>query len=138
MLLPASRSSVSALTLVLSSRRGITILLLFCVLTLAAGCGSDGDESAGTTTTTEATTTVSAAEAEAALETELSEGGGGGIVHHEGDRPEQVTCKKDSGSSSGWRCTVTPSKSSESYLCMVEVDPQTKRTTKTTCARIDN
>jgi hypothetical protein len=138
MLLPANRSSVSALTVVPSRRRGITTLLLVGVLGLAAGCGSYGDEGGGTTTTTEAATTVSAADAEAALKTELSEGGGGGIVHHEGDTPKQVTCKKESGSPSGWRCTVTPSKSGESYLCMVEVDPQTKRTTKTTCARIDN
>jgi hypothetical protein len=108
------------------------------VLALTAGCGSYGDEGAGTTTSTTASTaTVSAAEAESALKTELSEGGGG-IVHHETDTPTQVTCEKDAGSASGWRCTVTPSKSGESYLCMVEVDPQTKRTTKTSCARIDN
>jgi hypothetical protein len=109
-------------------------LLLAAVIVLAPGCGSDGDEGAATTTTG----TVSAADAAEALKTELSEGGGGGIVHHEGDTPKQVTCEKDAGSPSGWRCTVTPSKGSESYLCMVEVDPQTKRTTKTTCARIDN
>jgi hypothetical protein len=135
-LLPAGRSSVSALTVVLSRRRGITVLLLVGVLALAAACGSDGDK--GASTTTESTATVSAAEAEAALRTELSEGGGGGIVHHEGDTPKLVTCKKEAASKSGWECTVTPSKSSESYLCMVEVNPPTKRTTKTTCARIDN
>jgi hypothetical protein len=108
--------------------------LLIAVLALTAACGSDGDESIGTTL---ATGTVSAADAETALKTELSQGGSG-IVQLETDTPKQVTCEKDAGSRSGWRCTVTPSKSGESYLCMVEVDPQTKRTTKTTCARIDN
>jgi hypothetical protein len=104
--------------------------LLTFVLLLAAGCGSDGDERA-------ATTTVSAADVESALATELS-AGGGGIVHHESDTPRQITCEKDESSPSGWRCTVTPSKSGESYLCMVEVDPKTKRTTTATCGRIDN
>lgn len=112
--------------------------MLVGVLALAAGCGSDGDEGAGITTTTEATGTVSAAEAEAALQTELSEGGGGGIVHHDSDKPRIVSCEKDSGSPSAWRCTVTPSKTAENYACMVEVDPQTRRTTKTTCVRVDN
>ena len=126
-----------ALTLGVSARRGSATLLLVGVLAFAAGCGSDGDETAGTATAA-STTTVSAAEAEAALQAELSEGGGGGIVHHDSDKPKIVSCEKDSVSPSGWRCTVTPSKSGESYLCMVEVDPQTKRTTKTTCARIDN
>jgi hypothetical protein len=111
----------------------IPVILLIGVFVLA-GCGSDGDEGAATTTTG----TVSAADAAEALETELSEGGGGGIVHHEGDTPKQITCKKEAGSPSGWRCTVMPSKSGESYICMIEVDPQTKRTTKTTCGRIDN
>ena len=119
----------------MSCRRGITVFLLVGVLALAAGCGSDGDEGAAMTTTTG---TVSAADAAKALETEISEGGAGGIVHHEGDTPKQITCKKDADSPSGWRCTVTPSKSGESYICMIEVDPQTKRTTKTTCGRIDN
>lgn len=109
--------------------------LLIAFLALVAGCGSDGEESAGTTL---ATGTTSAADAEKALETELSQGGGGGIVHLETDTPKQVTCEKDAGSPTGWRCTVTPSKTGESYLCMIEVDPQTKQITKTTCARIDN
>jgi hypothetical protein len=132
--LPAGRSSVSALTVVLSSRRGITIPLLFCVLLLAAGCGSDGDEGHGTT---HAQGTVSAADAESALETELSQGGGG-IVHHDSDKPRIVSCEENSGSPSAWRCTVTPSKGSETYACTVEVDPQTKRTTRTTCVRTEN
>jgi hypothetical protein len=105
--------------------------LLIGILALAAACGSDGDE------TTRASETVSAADLESALETELSQGGGG-IVHHDTDEPKQITCKKESGSDSEWRCTVTPSKSGESYVCFVEVDPQTKRTTKATCGRVDN
>jgi hypothetical protein len=64
--------------------------------------------------------------------------GGSGIVELENEPPKQVTCMKDAGSPPGWRCTVTPSKGTESYICMVEVDPQTKQTTKVTCARIDN
>jgi hypothetical protein len=106
-------------------------VLLVAALVLTAGCGSD-DEGSGTTAET-----VSAGEVETALEAELSQGGSG-IVQLETDEPKQITCEKDAGAPSGWRCTVTPSKGEESYLCLVEVDPQTKRTTKTTCARIDN
>jgi hypothetical protein len=105
--------------------------LLIGILALAAACGSDGDDA------TRTSETVSAADVESALETELSEGGGG-IVHHDTDKPSQITCKKESGSAAEWRCTVTPSKSGESYVCFVEVDPQTKRTTKATCGRVDN
>ena len=108
--------------------------LVIAVLVLAAACGSDDDESSGTTV---ATGTVSAADAEAALQAALSQGGSG-IVDLETDTPKQVICEKDAGSASGWRCTVTPSESGESYVCVVEVDPQTKQTTKTTCGRIDN
>jgi hypothetical protein len=108
--------------------------LLIGILALAAACGSDGDESVGTTRTTE---TVSAADVESALGVELSQGGSG-IVNLERGKPQQVTCEKESGSAAEWRCTVTPSKSGESYVCFVEVDPQTKRTTKATCGRVDN
>jgi hypothetical protein len=111
--------------------------LLIAVLALLSACGSDGDNAAGTTTTA-ATPTVSAGDAKSALETELSQGGGGGIVHHDTDVPKQITCQKDAAAKSGWRCRVTPSGSGESYLCMVEVDPQTKRATKTTCGVINN
>jgi hypothetical protein len=104
--------------------------LLTFLLLVAAGCGSNGDE--GTPTST-----VSAADVERALDNELMEGGGG-IVRHDSDTPRQITCEKDESSPSGWRCTVTPSKTGESYVCMVEVDPKTKRTTKTACGRIDN
>jgi hypothetical protein len=112
------------------------VALLIAVFVLVAGCGSDGDDAAGPTTT--ATATVSAADAKSALETELSQGGGGGIVHHDTDVPKAIVCEKDAGAKDGWRCTVTQSKSGESYICMVEVDPQTKRATKVTCGRIDN
>ncbi len=103
--------------------------LLIALIAIAAGCGSDEDEGTGTAPT--------AAEVESAVRAHLSQGGGG-IVHHDEEQPKQVTCVKDAGSASGWRCTVTPSKGGESYLCIVEVDPQTKQTTKVTCARIDN
>jgi hypothetical protein len=105
--------------------------LLIALLTLLTGCGSDGDEGAATTAT------LSSGDVESAVRTELSQGGSG-IVELDNDPPKQVTCRKDAGTASGWRCTVTPSKSGEDYLCLVEVDPQTKRTTQTTCARIDN
>jgi hypothetical protein len=111
--------------------------LLVAVLVLAAACGSDGDNAAGTTAPTP-TSTVSAGDAKSALETELSQGGGGGIVHHDSDVPKLIACQKDAATRSGWRCRVTPGKSGDSYLCTVEVDPQTKRATKTTCGRIDN
>ena len=107
---------------------------LVALVVLAAGCGAD-DEGTATTTASES---VSPGEVEGALETELAEGGGSGVVRLETDRPKQVTCVKDAGLPSGWRCTVTPSKGPESYLCMVEIDPQTKQITKSTCARIDN
>lgn len=107
--------------------------LLVALVVLSAGCGSD-DEGTAPTSTPEA---ISPAEVESALQTELSQGGSG-IVRHENDTPKQVTCVTDAGSPSGWRCTVTPSKAPESYLCMVEIDPQTKQITKSTCARIDN
>ena len=105
--------------------------LFVALVVLAAGCGSD-DEGAATTAEN-----ASAGEVESALRTQLSQGGSG-VVRLETDRPKQVTCVKDAGLPSGWRCTVTPSKGPESYLCMVEIDPQTKQITKSTCARIDN
>jgi hypothetical protein len=105
---------------------------LFVALVVLAACGS-GDE--GTAPT--ATGSLSAADVESALQTQLSQGDSG-VVHHDTDRPELIRCVKDAGSPSGWRCTVTPSKGPESYLCMVEIDPQTKQITKSTCARIDN
>ena len=108
--------------------------LILALVVLAAGCGSD-DEGTATAGSSE---TISPAEVESALQTELTQGGGSGVVHLETDRPKQVTCVKDAGSPSGWRCTVTPSKGPESYLCMVEIDPQTKQIAKSTCARIDN
>lgn len=86
------------------------------------------------TTTAE---TVSPAEVESALQTALSQGASG-VVQLETDRPKLVACTRDAGSPSGWRCTVTPGKGPESYLCQVEVDPQTKQVTKTNCARIEN
>jgi hypothetical protein len=107
--------------------------LLVALVVLAAGCGSD-DEGTATATTAE---TLSAGEVESALTTQLSQGGSG-VVHLETDRPKQVTCVKDAGSPSGWRCTVTPAKGPESYLCMIEIDPQSKQITKSSCGRIDN
>jgi hypothetical protein len=98
---------------------------------LAAGCGSDDERTA---TTPE---TVSAGDVESALERELGQGGSG-IVNLDNEPPKVISCVKDAGTPSGWRCTVTPSKGQESYLCIVEVDPQTGQTTKKTCARIDN
>jgi hypothetical protein len=106
--------------------------LLILLLALASGCGSDEDEGAGTTTAG-----VTAADVESALMTRLSSGASG-IVRLDDDPPKQVTCVKDADSPSGWRCTVTPAKGQESHLCLIEVDPQTKQVTKTTCARIDN
>jgi hypothetical protein len=103
--------------------------LLIALVAIAAGCGSDDDEAAGTEAT--------AVEVESAVKSHLSQGGSG-IVRLEDEQPKQITCVKDAGSASGWRCTVTLSKGAESYLCIVEVDPQTKQTTKVTCARIDN
>jgi hypothetical protein len=107
--------------------------LFVALVVLAAACGSD-DEGTATATAGES---VSAADVESALQTQLSQGDSG-VVHHDTDRPELISCVKDAGSPSGWRCTVTPSKGPESYLCMVEIDPQTKQITKSTCARIDN
>jgi hypothetical protein len=107
-------------------------VLFFALLALASGCGSDEDEGAGTTDTG-----VTAAEVESALMTRLSSGGSG-VVQLDVEAPKQVTCVKDAGSPSGWRCTVTPAKGRESYLCLIEVDPQTKQVTKTSCGRIDN
>jgi hypothetical protein len=106
--------------------------LLIALLALASGCGSGEGEGADTTTAT-----VSAAEAESALMARLSSGGSG-VVELDVEPPKKVTCVKDAGSASGWRCTVTPANGPESYLCLIEVDPQTKQVTKTTCARIDN
>jgi hypothetical protein len=106
--------------------------LLLALLALASGCGSDEDEGAGTTPAG-----VTVAEAESALMTRLSSGGSG-VVELDVEPPKQLTCVKDADSPSGWRCTVTPANGSKSYLCFIEVDPQTKQVTKTTCARIDN
>jgi hypothetical protein len=102
--------------------------LCFVLIALAAGCGSGDDED---------TAPASSANVESALQTHLSQGGSG-IVQLEAEQPKQITCVKDADSPSGWRCTVTPAKGQESYLCLVEVDPQTKQTTKVSCGRIDN
>jgi hypothetical protein len=106
--------------------------LFVALVVLTAACGSDDE---GTATAT--TESLSAADVERTLETQLSESGGG-VVHHDTDRPKMIRCVKDAGSPSGWRCTVTPSKGSESYLCMIEIDPKTKQITKSSCGRIDN
>jgi hypothetical protein len=106
-------------------------VLLIALLAFASGCGSDEDEGGDTTAT------VSAADVESALLGRLSSGGSG-IVNLDGDPPKQVTCVKDADSPYGWRCTVTPAKGPESYLSLIEVDPQTKQVTKTSCGRIDN
>jgi hypothetical protein len=103
--------------------------LLVAFVLLAAGCGSD-DEGAATTTTAEA---VSRAEVESALQADLGQGGSG-IVQHETE--PQIVCGKDTGP--GWRCTVDPDKGRESYMCVVEVDPQTRKVTKRSCVRVDN
>jgi hypothetical protein len=107
--------------------------LLVLLVALAAGCGSEDGQDAGTTTRT---TAVSAREAERALETELSQGGAGGVVDLE--RPEQVLCVNDQGGGARWHCTVKPAKSGQGYVCDIEVDPKTKRSTKSSCTRVDN
>jgi hypothetical protein len=107
--------------------------LVVALVVFAAGCGSD-DEGTATAITAE---NLSAADVESALQTQLSQGGSG-VVHLETDRPKLIRCGKDAGSPSGWRCTVTPSKGSESYICMIEIDPRTKQITKSTCGRVDN
>jgi hypothetical protein len=103
--------------------------LIIALLALASGCGSDEDA--------DTTGSVTAVEAESALMTQLSSGGSG-VVQRDVEPPKQVTCVKDPDSPSGWRCTVTPAKGQESYLCFIEIDPQTKQVTKTSCGRIDN
>jgi hypothetical protein len=107
------------------------VVLLIALFALASGCGSDEDEGGDTTAG------VSAAEAESALMTRLSSGGSG-VVELDVEPPKQVSCVKDADSPSGWRCAVTPANGPESYLCLIEIDPQTKQVTKTTCGQIDN
>lgn len=103
-------------------------LLALAVLALAAGCGSDDD----------AATTVSAGDVESALQAQLSQDGDAGrVVDLGSDPPKQITCTKGAGSGTGWRCTITSSKSGENYLCLVEANPQTGKLAKTNCARID-
>jgi hypothetical protein len=105
--------------------------LLIVLVLVAAGCGSEDGEDAGTTTHT---TTVSAADAERALETELGKGGVGGVVDLE--RPEQVLCVSEQGVGARWHCTVTPEGGGgKDYICDIEVDPGSKRSTKSSCAR---
>jgi hypothetical protein len=102
---------------------------LAVVVALLVGCGSGSDES---------TSTVSSGEVERSLLAGLSaDGGSGGIVDLGTDPPKLVTCVKDGGRKNGWRCTVTPT-TGKNVLCLVEVDPQTKKARKTTCTRIDN
>jgi hypothetical protein len=110
--------------------------LVVFLVAIAAGCGSDSGQDAGTTTrTTTPTTTVSAADAERALETELGKSGGGGVVDLE--RPEQVMCVSEKGGGARWHCTIKP-KGGRDYVCDVEVDPTSKRSTKSSCAAVDN
>jgi hypothetical protein len=110
--------------------RGPFLVLLVAI---AAGCGSEDGQDAGTTTRT---TTVSAVDAERALETELGKGGGGGVVDLE--RPEQVMCVSEKGGGARWHCTVRPANGGKDYICDIEVDPGSKRSTKSSCARVDN
>jgi hypothetical protein len=102
---------------------------LAVVVALLVGCGSGSDES---------TSTVSSGEVERSLLAGLSaDGGSGGIVDLGTDPPKLVRCVKDGGRKNGWRCTVTPT-TGKNVLCLVEVDPQTKKAERTTCTRIDN
>jgi hypothetical protein len=106
--------------------------LLIALLALASACGSDEDEGASTTAAG-----VTAAEVESTLMARLSSGGSG-VVELDAEPPKQVTCVKDADLPSAWRCTVAPANGPESYLCLTEIDPQTKQVTKSTCGRIDN
>jgi hypothetical protein len=115
----------------------LRVPLLVLLIAIAAGCGSDDGPDAGTTTsTTTRTTTVSAADAERALETELGKGGGGGGVV-DLERPEQVMCVSEKGGGARWHCTIKP-KGGRDYVCDVEVDTTSKRSTKSSCAAVDN
>jgi hypothetical protein len=105
--------------------------LLIALLALASACGSDEDEGASTTAG------VTAAEVESTLMARLSSGRSG-VVELDAEPPKQVGCVKDADLPYAWRCTVTPAKGPESYLCLTEIDPQTKQVTKSTCGRIDN
>jgi hypothetical protein len=110
--------------------------LLVVLVAIAAGCGSDDGQDAGTTTRTATrTTTVSAADAKRALQSELGQRGGGGVVDLE--RPDQVMCVSETDGGARWHCTIKP-KGGRDYVCDVEVDPMSKRSTKSSCAAVDN
>ena len=103
---------------------------LAAVVALVAGCGSGSDDESGST--------VSSGEVESSLLANLSAGSGnGGVVELGTGPPKLVSCVKDAGRQNGWRCTVKPT-TGKNVLCLVQVDPQTKKARKTTCTRIDN
>jgi hypothetical protein len=105
---------------------------LAAVVILAAGCGS------GSGSDDKNVSTVSSGEVESSLLAKLSAGSGnGGVVELGTGPPKLVSCVKDAGRKNGWRCTVKPT-TGKNVLCLVEVDPQTKKARKTTCTRIDN
>jgi hypothetical protein len=112
----------------IAAKRLPAVIWLAAALATARGSDDDSGEA----------TAAGKREAEQALTAELAAGGGGGIVQHEQDPPKQVICEREAGSRTGWRCTVTPSKGSETYVCLLELEPQTKTLTKNTCARVDN
>jgi hypothetical protein len=110
--------------------RAFLSALAAAVVVLLAGCGSGSDD--------EGTSTVSSGEVESSVLAGLSaDGGSGGIVDLGTGPPKLVSCVKDGGRKNGWRCTVTPT-TGKNVLCLVEVDPQTKKARETTCTRIDN
>ena len=99
--------------------------VLAAVLLCSASCGSSGGDEG-----------PSAAAVEDSLRADLA-AGGDRVVDLGMSEPKVVTCEKDAGSETGWRCTVTTA-GGRNILCLVEADSESGRPSRRVCAPVDN
>jgi hypothetical protein len=111
------------------------VALAFAVLAaiLASGCGSD-DSASQPTTTSDRTATLSSEDVEKAFRAEAASGG---VVSHGDPPPKSIDCVKGDGDQV-WRCEVAPGGGEAGRVCIITVDPATRKVTERTCGRIDN
>jgi hypothetical protein len=107
--------------------------LVFLIVILGSGCGSD--DSASPPATTSAGSALSSEDVEKAFRAEVA---GGGVVNHDDTSPTSIDCVKGDGEQV-WRCEVSTAGGGDpGRICIITVDPATRTLSERTCGRIDN
>ena len=107
--------------------------LVFLIVILASGCGSD--DSASPPAATSDGSSLSSEDVEKAFRAEVA---GGGVVNLDDTSPKSIDCVKGDGDQV-WRCEVSPAGGGDAgRVCIITVDPATRTVTERTCGRIDN